>query len=104
MKRAQKRLLIALCVVVGIVVVLSVAVRVMLTKEVLMDLVVPRLEQAVKAEIAVQDIGVRFPFGFGVDIKGLSFEKTLPQGEHIVSPEEEACDQECLDREWNDLG
>lgn len=84
MKRAQKRLLIALCVVVGIVVVLSVAVRVMLTKEVLMDLVVPRLEQAVKAEIAVQDIGVRFPFGFGVDIKGLSFEKTLPQGEHIV--------------------
>jgi len=83
MKRSQKRILVTLCVVIGIVVILSVAIRVILTREVLMDLVVPRLERAVRAEIAVDDIGVRFPFGFGVDIKGLSFEKTLPQGELI---------------------
>jgi hypothetical protein len=83
MKKSQKRILITLCVVLGIVAVLSVALRIMLTKEVLMDLVVPRLERAVQAEITARDIGVRFPFGFGVDIKGLSFEKTLPQGEVI---------------------
>lgn len=76
-------MLIALCAVLGIVVILSVALRIILTKEVLMDLVVPRLERAVRAEIAVGDIGVRFPFGFGVDIKGLSFEKTLPRGERV---------------------
>jgi hypothetical protein len=83
MKKTQKRLLITLCVVIGIVVILSVAIRVILTRDVLMDLVVPRLERAVRAEITIQDIGVRFPFGFGVDIKGLSFEKTLPQGERV---------------------
>ena len=83
MKKSQKRILVVLCVAIGIVVILSVALRVMLTKEVLMDLVVPRLEQAVRAEITAQDIGVRFPFGFGVDIKGLSFEKTLTQGERV---------------------
>ncbi len=83
MKKSQKRILITSCVIVGVVVILSVAVRVMLTRDVLMDLVVPRLERAVQAEITARDIGVRFPFGFGVDIKGLSFEKTLPQGEVI---------------------
>jgi hypothetical protein len=83
MKKSQKRVLITSCVIVGVVVILSVAVRVMLTRDVLMELIVPRLERAVKAEIAVRDIGVRFPFGFGVDIDGLSFVKTLPQGEQI---------------------
>ena len=83
MKKTQKRLLVTLCVIVGIVAVLSVAVRLILTREALMELVLPRLERAVRAEITVSDIGVRFPFGFGVDIKGLSFEKTLPQGEVV---------------------
>jgi len=83
MKKTRKRLLVALCVVVGLVVVLSVAVRVILTRDVLMELVLPRLERAVRAEITVDDIGVRFPFGFGVDIEGLSFEKTLPRGEVV---------------------
>ncbi|HER43692.1 MAG TPA: hypothetical protein ENO08_04455, partial [Candidatus Eisenbacteria bacterium] len=84
MKKTQKRLLIALCAILGIAAVLSAAVRIVLTKDVLMELVLPRLERAVRAEIAVEDIGVRFPFGFGVDIEGLTFEKTMPQGEVIA--------------------
>ncbi len=84
MKRTSRRLLIAACVIVGIVILLSVAARLILTRDVLMELVVPRLETAVGAEIQVGDIGVRFPFGFGVDIRDLSFEKSIPQGEMLV--------------------
>ena len=80
MKKTSRRLLIATCVIVGIVILLSVAVRLILTRDVLMELVIPRLESAVGAEIQVGDIGVRFPFGFGVDIRDLSFEKSIPQG------------------------
>ncbi len=84
MKRTSRRLLIAACVIVGIVILLSVAARLILTRDVLMELVVPRLETAVGAEIQVGDIGVRFPFGFGVDIRDLSFEKSIPQGEMLA--------------------
>jgi hypothetical protein len=84
MKRNTRRILITLCVIMGVVVVLSVAVRVILTRDVLVDLVVPRLERVVGARISIGDIGVRFPFGFGVDIKDLSFQKAMPQGETIA--------------------
>jgi hypothetical protein len=81
MKRTTRRLVIALCIIVGVIIVLSVAIRLILTRDVLMELVVPRIERVVGAEISIGDIGVRFPFGFGVDIKELSFEKKMPQGE-----------------------
>ncbi|MCK4350495.1 MAG: hypothetical protein KAX13_06535, partial [Candidatus Krumholzibacteria bacterium] len=84
MKRTSRRLLIAACVIVGIVILLSVAVRLILTRDALMELVIPRLETAVGAEIQVGDIGVRFPFGFGVDIRDLSFQKSIPQGETLT--------------------
>ena len=85
MKRKSRRLLIAACIVVGVVVLLSVAVRLILTRDVLMELVVPKLETAVGAEIQVGDIGVRFPFGFGVDIRDISLEKSMPQGEVLTA-------------------
>lgn len=81
MRTRSRRLLIAACVVIGVVVILSVAVRLVLTRDVLIELVVPRLETAIGAEIQIGDIGIRFPFGFGVDIKDLSFERSMPQGE-----------------------
>jgi hypothetical protein len=77
MTRGKKRLLIVLCVLVGLVVVLSIAVRLVLTKERLLALIVPRIEERVQASITIEDIGVRFPFGFGVDVKGLEFAKPL---------------------------
>lgn len=77
MTRGRKKLLIVLCVLVAIIAVLSITVRLILTKERLLAIVVPRIEERVKAAITIQDIGVRFPFGFGVDVKGLEFAKPL---------------------------
>ena len=70
MTRGRKRLLVVLCVLIGLIAVLSIAVRLVLTKDRLLAIVVPRIEERVQAAITVQDIGVRFPFGFGVDVKG----------------------------------
>jgi hypothetical protein len=63
-----------------LIVVASVALRLVLTRDRLMTLVVPKIEERVGAQIAFGDIGIRFPFGFGVDIGDLTFDKQLPDG------------------------
>ena len=78
MARKRRKLLITLAVVVGVIVVLSVVLRIVLTRDMLVALIVPRIEKAVEAEIEIGDIGIRFPFGFGVDIKALAFDKKMP--------------------------
>ncbi len=83
MKRKGRVFVIVLCVIVGIVIVATVAVRLVLTKDRLIALVVPRIERRVGAEIEIGDIGVRFPFGFGVDVRDLVFDKQLPDSSYL---------------------
>lgn len=78
MTKGRRFLLIVVCVVVGIIVAASVALRIILTGDRLRTLVVPRVERTIDATVRFGDIGIRFPFGFGVDISDLEFEKTLP--------------------------
>lgn len=84
MKRGYRRLLIAAGVVAAVVIVASVVLRLVLTKERLTAMLVPRIERAVGAEIEIEDIAVRFPFGFGVSMRGLSFARPAPGGGAIV--------------------
>jgi hypothetical protein len=77
-KRKGRGVLITLCVIVGIIVIVVAAVRIFLTRERLLAFAIPRVEKAVNATVSIRDIGISFPFGLGVDIEGLSFEKTLP--------------------------
>lgn len=83
MTRRTRTLFIALCVIVGLIVVASVVLRLILTRDRLMALVVPRIEKRVGAEIGFGDIGIRFPFGFGVDVSDLTFDKPLPDGSQM---------------------
>ena len=78
MARKGRSLLVTLCVIVGILIVAVVAVRLLLTREKLLAIVIPRVEKTVSAKVSIEDIGISFPFGFGVDIDGFSFEKVLP--------------------------
>lgn len=83
MNRTHRKWLVVLGVVAGVVIVLSVALRIVLTEERLKAMLVPRIEKAVDARIAVGRVGIRFPFGFGVRIGDLSFEKQMPRGERV---------------------
>ncbi|MCX5752146.1 MAG: hypothetical protein NTW97_00725, partial [Candidatus Krumholzibacteria bacterium] len=78
MARKGRSLLITLCVIVGLFVIAVVAVRLFLTRDKLLAVIVPRVEKAIDAKVSIGDIGINFPFGLGVDITALSFEKTLP--------------------------
>jgi len=78
MARKGRSIIITLCVVVGLFVVAAVGVRLFLTREKLLAVIVPRVEKAIDAKVSIGDIGINFPFGLGVDITALSFEKTLP--------------------------
>lgn len=80
MKRKKRNLIVVLCVIVGVVLIASVVLRLVLTRERLIALIVPRVEKAVRAEIQIGDIGISFPFGFGVDVRDLAFRKALPDG------------------------
>ncbi|UCF06502.1 MAG: hypothetical protein JSV33_05600 [bacterium] len=84
MTKGQRVLVIVLCVVIGIVVIASAALRIILTEDRLRDLVVPRVEKAIDATIVFDEIGVRFPFGFGIDIGKLRFEKSLPEEKQLT--------------------
>lgn len=77
MEKKKRRALIALCVIAALIVAAVVAVRLVLTRERLMAILIPKVEQAVGATVGVGDISVRFPFGFGVAARDLTFEKTL---------------------------
>jgi hypothetical protein len=84
MARKGRNVLITLGVVLGIFIIAVVAVRVFLTREKLLAIVIPRVEKAVDAKVSIADIGISFPFGLGVDIDGLSFQKTLPDTSALV--------------------
>jgi len=84
MARKGRGLLVTLGVIVGLIVIATVAVRLFLTREKLLAMVVPRVEKAVDAKVAIGNIGVNFPFGFGVDIDDISFEKALPDTSALV--------------------
>lgn len=73
-----RRLWITLGVIALVVVAAAVAVRLVFTREKLMAIVIPRVERMVGARVTVGDIGIDFPFGFGVSIADLRFAKTLP--------------------------
>jgi len=83
MKKRTKRLLITLCVIVGVIIAVSIILRVVMTKERLTAMVVPRIEARAGAEIEFTDIGIRFPFGFGVRIDGLKVSKVMPEGGRV---------------------
>jgi hypothetical protein len=78
MARKGRSLLVTLCVIAGILIVAVVAARILLTREKLLAIVIPRVEKSVGAKVSIENIGINFPFGFGVDIDGFSFEKVLP--------------------------
>jgi len=78
MARKGRVLIITLGVIVALIVVLALAVRIFFTREKLLAMIIPRIEKAIDARVTIGDIGINFPFGFGVDIEALSFEKTLP--------------------------
>jgi hypothetical protein len=78
MARKGRGLLVTLGVIVGLFVVAVVGVRLFLTRDKLLAVIVPRIEKAIDAKVSIGDIAINFPFGLGVDITALSFEKTLP--------------------------
>ncbi|MCK4548541.1 MAG: hypothetical protein KAU49_00155, partial [Candidatus Krumholzibacteria bacterium] len=80
MTKRTKRLLITFCVIAGVIIAASIILRIVLTKERLTTMIVPRIEARAGAEIEFVDIGIRFPFGFGVSIDGLKVSKVLPEG------------------------
>ena len=80
MTKRTKKLLIALCVIAGVIIATSIILRVVLTKERLTAMIVPRIEARTGANIEFTDIGIRFPFGFGVRLDGLKITKDLPEG------------------------
>jgi uncharacterized protein involved in outer membrane biogenesis len=79
MTRRSKRLLITLCVIAGVIIAASIILRIVLTKERLTAMIVPRIESRAGANIEFTDIGIRFPFGFGVRIDDLKVAKALPE-------------------------
>jgi len=80
MTKRTKRFLITLCVIAGVIIVASVVLRAVFTKERLTAMIVPRIEARAGAQIRFDDIGIRFPFGFGVSIDGLEVSRVLPDG------------------------
>ncbi len=84
MSKAKRIVSIVIIIVAVLVLAAAVAVRLILTRERLMTLVVPRIEKKLDASVGIDDIGVRFPFGFGIDAKGLSFSKVLPDSSTVT--------------------
>jgi uncharacterized protein involved in outer membrane biogenesis len=80
MTKRTKRILITLCVIAGVIIAASVILRVVFTKERLTAMIVPRIEARTGAQIHFTDIGIRFPFGFGVSIDGLEVSRAVPEG------------------------
>lgn len=78
MAAKRKAFFISIAIIAGVFIAAIVAVRLTLTQEKLMAIVLPRVERAVDAKVSVGGIKVNFPFGFGVDISALRFDKTLP--------------------------
>lgn len=77
MSRRKKTAVIVLSVAAGVLILSTVGLRLLLSRDLLVSMLVPRLEKAVDAKITITDIGVQFPFGFGVDVDGLAFRKDI---------------------------
>ncbi|MCU0638979.1 MAG: AsmA-like C-terminal region-containing protein [Candidatus Krumholzibacteria bacterium] len=78
MKNGRKTALIILAAAVVAVLAASLILRAVLTRDRLISLIVPKMEKAVDARITIGDMGIRFPFGFGVNVKDISFVKSMP--------------------------
>jgi len=78
MKNKRKTALIILAAAVVAVLAASLVLRAVLTRDRLISLIVPKMEKAVDARITIGDMGIRFPFGFGVNVKDISFVKSMP--------------------------
>jgi hypothetical protein len=83
MEKKKRAAVITLVVIAAIIVAAVVTVRLLLTREKLLAIVLPKVEKTIDAKVTIGDIGIRFPFGFGVDITNLSFEKTLPDSSTV---------------------
>jgi AsmA protein len=78
--RSKKGLKILISIVAAIVILLllvSLAVKIIFTKEKLLSLVVPKIEQALNRKVKIDDVSVSIFGGLGVDIKGM----------HIFNPD-----------------
>ncbi|MBD3180180.1 MAG: hypothetical protein GF417_11645 [Candidatus Latescibacteria bacterium] len=85
MKRKRRRaVLITLSVVAAVLVISTVALRMIFTRERLLGIIVPRAEKALDAGIEVGDIGIEFPFGFGVEARSLTFRKELEENRKLT--------------------
>lgn len=84
MEKKKRTAVITLCVIAAIIIAAVITVRLLLTRERLLAIVLPKVEKAVDAKVTIGNIGIRFPFGFGVDITDLSFEKTLPDSSTVA--------------------
>ncbi len=83
MSKPVKAVVVTVCVIVGLIIIASVVLRLVLTDEKLAALVTPRIERVVGAKVSIDDIGLRFPFGFGVDVGGLSLSKEIREGREV---------------------
>ncbi len=72
--KSKKGLKILIGIVVGIIILLiltSVVVKIIFTKEKLLSLLVPKIEEALKREVEIDDIMVSIFGGLGVDVEGM---------------------------------
>lgn len=81
MKPWVRRLLKISGILLAVVIVLSIGVRIFLTEEKLMALILPRLENALDAEVELAGLQVQFPFGLGVKGTELAFQKQMADAE-----------------------
>jgi len=83
MKRTGRRILITLGIILAVLVAAAVVLRLVFTRDRLVAMILPRAEKALGAEIEVGDVSVQFPFGFGVAIEDLKFQKDLGGGKEM---------------------
>lgn len=81
--RRRRTILITVLVILAVIIISSIALRIIFTRERLLGILVPRAEKALEAEISVGDIGIEFPFGFGVEAENISFRKQLENQREI---------------------
>ncbi len=83
MKRTGRRIIITLGIILAVLIVSAVVLRIVFTRDRLVGMILPRAEKALGAQIEVGDVSVQFPFGFGVAIEDLKFQKGLEEGKEI---------------------
>jgi AsmA protein len=70
-KKGLKILIGILAVVIILLILVTLAVKIVFTKEKLLSLMIPRIEKAVSRKVEIEDISVSLWGGLGVDVKGM---------------------------------